>query len=181
MIKKVFLIFMMCFLFFSCKNEEDKKTTTKTSSTLKKTEPVKRDISKPLEKENLPKDSIIESKDFYVGTIHKESDDIFDSEAILNLYNEKDIAIASFEVNTEFMEKDIKVFEINHHNLYNVKRIITFEIADCPCACTFTLVYVLETKNNSYFKLPPVIYSAEEYRQQNLTILLERKTPYTIH
>ncbi len=164
MIKNIFLIFMISFLFLSCKDEGDKKTpiTTTTSSTFEKTEEVK-EVVKPIENDTYLKDTIVESKDFRVSKIDKSNIDFSDSERTLNLYDKTRKVIYSLEIDAEFYDNDTKVFEIRHHNLYNVNRIITFDVDECPCACTITKVYILETLDRKYIKLPNVVFDAEEF------------------
>ncbi|WP_442265584.1 SH3 domain-containing protein [Tenacibaculum sp. ZS6-P6] len=162
MIKKVFLILMIYFLFFSCKNEGDKKTSTLTSSTSEKTVEAKETV-KPIENGTTLKDTIVESKDFRISKIEKSNVDISDSQRTLNLYDKTGKVISALEIDAEFYENDAKVFEIRHHNLDNVNRVITFDIDECPCACTITKVYILETLDRKYIKLPDVTFDIEEF------------------
>ncbi|WP_299675523.1 SH3 domain-containing protein [uncultured Tenacibaculum sp.] len=162
MIKKGFLIFMMCFLFFSCKNEEDKKTTTTTSTTLEKTVEAK-ETEKPVENGTALNDTIVKSKDFRISKIEKSNVDISDSQRTLNLYDKTGKVISALEIDAEFYENDAEVFEIRHHNLDNINRVITFDIDECPCACTITKVYILETLDRKYIKLPDVTFDIEEF------------------
>ncbi|WP_299835702.1 SH3 domain-containing protein [uncultured Tenacibaculum sp.] len=166
MIKNIFLTLIISLSLLSCKNEKDKKTsiTTTTSSTSEKTEEIKEAV-KPIENETSLKDTIVESKDFYVSKIDKSNVDLSDSQRTLNLYNKTGKVISSLEIDAEFYENDAKVFEIRHHNLDNVNRIITFDVDECPCACacTITKVYILETLDRKYIKLPNVVFDAEEF------------------
>lgn len=183
--KKKLLITFVILLFFSCKKNKPTKAITikkkaKTSEITRNKKAVTADNS--TKNNSVLEEKIIKSDDFYISEIDKSSIDFSNSEATLYLhYKSEGRIISEINIDTEYYNNDTRVFEITNHNLDNVKRVISFEIAECPCACTFTIIYILETIDNRFIELPSVSYDAEENIQPQHSYRFGKKnTIYTI-
>lgn len=158
--KKILILY--CFLIlWSCK-KEIKNTVTLVQSnnaTKKVTAIVVNAINNSVDSIIQPKE--IESKEFYLTKVSKQNIDNVDATETIFLKNKRGEIIEKHTVEVEGYS-DAKVFEITNHNLENVKKILNFTIEECYCGCSITNIYIIQTLDNQYIKLPAISFSSIE-------------------
>lgn len=85
-----------------------------------------------------------------------EEDENFDGNLTVFLINHKNKKLKSIEVSTDAYENDAEVFELINFDLFNVKKVLTTDIAHCACYCSTERYVWFITKSNKIVELPKI-------------------------
>ncbi len=159
-------LIVIFFLIISIACKKDKETGKSNTKTILKVSEVQKSKKKsiPIIKDNntFSEEKIVKSNHFYVTEINKGNIDFSNTERTIFLKHKDGTTIIEIKVDAESYDNDAEIMEITNHNLDNIKRIISINIAECICGCSITNMYILETNNGNYIQLPNITYSAVE-------------------